>query len=333
MDDISRQALATALAVVAAVYIAIAMGFEQPYWAALSVVIISNVDRSAMFTKGVLRIAGTIVGVTGGYVVAQWLEGQPVAQALLLMLLAGLGTYGRQRSDYGYAWFYGALSALLVLLCSMTTPGQLYSFAHFRCYEIVIGVTVATIANWALGPRAGELPTGLTAAPTGISAENAAWQGLAAAIGSLAIVFAWVAFDLPALTQVLISSLVVVDADPAATRHRGFQRILGCVIGGATGLAIIGIDATNVVWWTASLFLGVFLFARVHLGKTANTYVGTQSAVALLVTMVDSGPPASVVAPLDRLVGIMLGVALMTAVVWVMNVKPPPEKAAALKPE
>ncbi len=140
--------------------------------------------------------------------------------------------------------------------------------------------------------------------------------------------FAWVAFDLPQLTQVLISSLVVVDADPAATRHRGFQRILGCVIGGATGLLVIGINATNIVWWTVSLFLLVFLFARVHLGKTANTYVGTQSAVALLVTMVDSGPPASVAAPLDRLVGIMLGVAMMTAVVWLMNLKPPEAKPA-----
>lgn len=328
MDDISRQALATAVAVVAAVYIAIAMGLEQPYWAALSAVIIANVDRSAMFTKGVLRIAGTMVGVAGGYVVALWLEGQPIAQALLLMLLAGLGTYGRQRSDYGYAWFYGALSALLVLLCSMTTPEQLYSFAHYRCYEIVVGVAVATLANWALGPRAGELPTGLTRTPTGVSAENAVWQGLAAALGALAIVLAWVQFDLPQLTQVLISSLIVVDIDPAATRHRGFQRILGCVIGGATGLAVIGIDATNQVWWTVSLFLLVFLFARVHLGKTANTYVGTQSAVALLVTMVDSGPPDSIEAPLGRLVGIMLGVALMTAVVWLMNAKPQGAKAA-----
>src|SRR5262249_1757796 len=158
----------------------------------------------------------------------------------------------------------------------------------YRCYEILVGVSVATLANWALGPRAGELPTGLTRAPTGVSAENAAWQSLAAALGALAILLAWVAFDLPQLTQVLVSSLIVVDVDRAATRHRGFQRILGCVIGGATGLAVIGINATNQVWWTASLFLLVFLFARVHLGKTANTYVGTQSAVALLVTMVDS---------------------------------------------
>ncbi|MBS7539196.1 FUSC family protein [Ancylobacter lacus] len=328
MTDIDRQALATALGVLAAVHIALVLGLQQPYWAALSVLIISNVDRTALFTKGVLRVAGTLFGVGAGYVVAMRVEGLPVIQAVLLMMAAGLGTYARQRSAYAYAWFYGALSFMLVLLSSMTEPAQLYDFMVYRCSEIVIGVVAATVANWALGPRPGELPAGVAAAPSAVTPEEAARHALAASVGALCIVLAWVEFDLPQLIQVLISSLIVVDINVAATRHRGFQRIAGCLIGGAAGLSVIVIDAVDQLWWTVMLFVGVLLCARVHLGRTPYAYVGTQAAIAFLVTLVDVGPPGSIMPPLDRLVGIVLGVSLMMLVVWALN-PPRPLPAAA----
>lgn len=332
MDDVTRQAFATAVGVLAGVYVALWAGFDQPYWAGISALIISNVDRTALFTKGVLRIAGTIAGVVGGYYACQWLEGLAVQQALFVMLAAGIGTYARQRSAHGYAWFYGALSFLLILLCSMTTPEQLYSFALFRCYEIVIGVAAATLANWALGPRAGELPAGIVSVATGASHEEALRQSFAAAVGAICIVFAWVIFDLPWLTQVLITALVVVDTDPAATRRRGWQRIVGCVIGGSVGLIIIGIDAVHFWWWAGTLFLGIFLFARRHLGKSPDAYIGTQSALALIVTMVGTGPPDSILPPLNRLMGIVLGVALMSLVVWAFNSRAMAARRAGAEP-
>jgi uncharacterized membrane protein YccC len=321
LDDVDRQALATACGVAAAVFIALSMGLSEPYWATLSVMIISNVDRDALFTKGVLRIVGTLVGVFGGYLASQWIEGQPLQQAALVLLAAGIGTFGRQRSAYGYAWFYGALTFMLIQLYTMTTPQGLYEFAHYRCYEIVIGVVCGTTANWAVGPRRGELPGGLKQQPIATSEDNAAWQAFIAGLGALAILVMWTQWNLPQLPQVLISSLIIIDADPAATRHRGVQRIFGCILGGAVGLLVILIDAADVWWWGAALFLGVFFFARLHLGPTSNAYIGTQSAIAYLVTLVGSGPPTSIAPPIDRLVGIVLGVSIMTALVWALNAR------------
>ncbi|MCJ8143601.1 FUSC family protein [Ancylobacter sp. A5.8] len=330
MDDISRQALATAVGVIVAVYIALWMGLEQPYWAALSVMIISNTDRDALFTKGVLRVVGTIVGVTTGYVAALWSEPLPPAQLVLVALAAGIGTYGRQRSAYGYAWFYGALTFMLMIACAMTTPDQIYSFAWYRCYEIVIGVTVATLANWAIGPGEPSLPHRLVAQSTATTAESALRQSAIGALGVATIVIVWSLFNLPQLVQVLISSLIIIDANPAASRHRGWQRILGCIIGGTTALAIIWIDAVHIWWWTISMGLGVFTFARMHLGKTPNAYIGTQSAIALLVTMVGTGPPDSILPPIDRLIGIVIGVSIMTVLIWALNPRPAePAKASA----
>src|SRR5207248_9632992 len=134
------------------------------------------------FTKGVLRVAGTVLGIVTGYFTALNLEGLAFAQLLVILVVAALGTYARRRSAYGYAWFYAAVSFLLVMTCSLTAPEQLYDFAHNRCYEIIIGVIAATIASWGFGPRSGVLPDSLQAAAVSTGAADAAWQGLAARV-------------------------------------------------------------------------------------------------------------------------------------------------------
>lgn len=329
MDDVTRQAFATATGVLAAVYLALWMHLQDPYWAALSVLIIANVDRDALFTKGVLRMAGTAVGIALGYSIGQWMEGQAWMQLTLVAVAAAIGTYGRQRSAYGYAWFYGGLTFALLILYTMVQPQDLYDFAHYRFYEILIGVVCGTLSSWALGPRAGGLPAHIVAQAAGSTAENARRQSFVAALGATTIVITWALFDLPQLPQVLISSLVVLDADPLATRHRGVQRIFGCIIGGTAGIAVVMLDASGQVWWTAALFLGVFTFARLHLTKSPQAYIGTQSAIAYLVTLVGAGPPTTLDPPIDRLVGIVIGVSIITVLVWALNPpKPAPEAGA-----
>lgn len=318
MDTLTRSAIATTAGVCGAVFGALWLGLEDPYWAGLSALIIANVDRTALFTKGVLRVVGTAAGVGGGYFVAQTLEGVPLFQFLALVGAAGFGTYMRQRSPFAYAWFYGALSLMLMIACSMTTPAEIYTFAHYRCYEIVLGVVAATLANWALGPRKEGQHLALARAPVVFSVPEALRGALAAGLGSGAIALAWGWFDLPSFTQVLVSSLVVIDRDLETTAERARQRLLGCLIGGVAGLGVLAANADNPVWWGASLAAGIYLSARVHLDRVRYAYVGTQAAVAFLVTLVDTGPPTSIEPPFDRLVGILIGVAVMEATVWLV---------------
>jgi len=320
IDPLTRRAFATMVGVVGAVLVALAAGFENPYWAGLSAIVIAHADRDELFTKGILRIAGTFAGVFFGYYGAQLLEGLPAAQALVSMLAAGIGIYARQRSAYAYAWFYGAVTFLIVIVSSMVTPTELRSFAENRCFEIVTGVVVATLARWALG---GDERKGahLVAHPPTVRPEDAMRLAVAAGVGTLAILVSWTQFQLPQLTQVVISSLIVVDIDAGATRRRGWQRVLGCIIGGLAGLLVIGIDATNFLWWLICLSIGLFVFARVHLAASPNAYIGTQSAIAFLVTLVDTGPPSSIGPPFGRLVGIVLGVSLMSLVTWAITKK------------
>jgi uncharacterized membrane protein YccC len=332
MDDLTRQSLVTALAVVVAVLVSVSAGLDQPYWAAISALVVSNVDRTAMFTKGVLRVAGTVLGIVAGYYTALGIEGRPFAQLLVILVVAALGTYARRRSAYSYAWFYAAISFLLVMVCSLTTPEELYPFARNRCYEIVIGVVAATIASWGFGPRSGT-PVGLQATAITSTAADAAWQGLAAGVGAVAIVLIWSLYDLPSLAQVFASSLVILDSDPQTSRLRGTQRIVGCILGGVLGFAVIGIDAVDFVWWLLALFGGIALCARLHLSPHPQAYVGTQMGVAFLLTVVAVGPPESIEPPLNRLLGIVVGVSIMMVVSWALSAArpaaPPATTAAA----
>jgi uncharacterized membrane protein YccC len=328
MDDLTRQSLVTALAVVVAVLVSVSAGLDQPYWAAISALVVSNVDRTALFTKGVLRVAGTVLGIVAGYYTALSIEGRPAAQLLVILVVAALGTYARRRSAYSYAWFYAAISFLLVMVCSLTTPEELYPFARNRCYEIVIGVVAATIASWGFGPRS-DIPAGLQAAAITSTVADAAWQGLAAGVGAVAIVLIWSLYDLPSLAQVFASSLVILDSDPQASRLRGTQRIVGCILGGVLGFVVIGIDAVDFVWWLAALFGGIALCARLHLSRHPQAYVGTQMGVAFLLTVVAVGPPESIEPPLNRLLGIVVGVSIMMVVSWALSAARPAPAAAA----
>jgi uncharacterized membrane protein YccC len=328
VDDLTRQSLVTALAVVVAVLVALWAGLDQPYWAAISALVISNVDRTALFTKGVLRVAGTVLGIVTGYYTALGIEGLPFVQLFVILVVAGLGAYARRRSAYSYAWFYAAISFLLVVTCSLTTPEELYPFARNRCYEIVIGVVAATIVSWGFGPRSGALPGGVQTAAISVSAADAAWQGLAAGVGAVAIVLILSLYDLPSLAQVFASSLVILDSDPQASRLRGTQRIIGCILGGVLGFVVLGIDAADFVWWLATLAGGIALCARLHLSPHPHAYVGTQAGVAFLLTVVAVAPPDNIEQPLNRLLGIVVGVSIMMVVSWALSaLRPQPAVA------
>jgi uncharacterized membrane protein YccC len=325
MDGITRQGLITGFACLFATLIAIAANLDQPYWAAITAYMVANVDPSALATKAVLRVAGTVVGCVLGYAVGIMIEGFPVLQALVMFVTAAVGTYWRFRSRYSYAWILGAVSILMLIATSITEPTELHDFAWYRFYEILTGVVVATLFSFAFTP-----PAHLRLAPAvvTVSHEVARHQALSAGVSIVLIAWLWSVFNLPSLLQVMITSLVVVSADIAGTRLRGLQRIMGCILGGCLGLLVIIIDAANFWWWAFALTAGVFLAGRLHLSPHPHAYVGTQAGLAFLVTLINgSGPPDSIEAPINRLTGIVIGVAIMTIVSWVMAPRVQPAAA------
>ncbi|TDH61018.1 hypothetical protein E2C06_18745 [Dankookia rubra] len=310
---LTRTGLVGALSVVFAVLVALRLGLDDPWWAAISAWIVSSPDRRQLLSKAAQRTGGTLLGAVGGLGASAASAGQPVLQAVLLF---GIGAYGTRArfgpSRFAYAWFYAAITATLVLVQSLGPAGDLDAFARARCLEIVCGVVVATLCDAVLGgPPEAAAPAPAGAAP----AADLDRLGLVGGLVLALVPLLWAQFELPSVVQGAITALVVLDRDIGAARVRGRQRMLGCVLGGGLGALLLALGPDALSLWLAAFGGGLLVFARLHHGGGPDAYVGTQGGVALIMAMASgNGPPDTLQPALDRLAGVVLGTALVVGV-------------------
>lgn len=309
-----RQALATACGVWLAAVLAFYAGADDPWWAAITAWMVANPDRDAMILKGMLRVVGTIVGCILGYRIALMTEGWTAIQAIVIAAATGFGVLMRFRSRFAYAWLLGTLTLDLAVVGAILDPASLESFVINRGFEIVLGVVAALISALLLGRHVHGPPVAPAAVGTRLQAEEVAVIGALAPVTALA---AWSLFDLPSVVQIVVSSVVVLDRDLAATRARGLQRLFGCIAGGGIGLVVVGSGIANdFAPWTVLLVGGVMLFAHLHHGTGPWTYVGTQGGFGYITAMItENGAPNSIEPVIERLVGIVLGVLVVAVLV------------------
>jgi uncharacterized membrane protein YccC len=320
-----RQSLITGVSCWLATVTAFALHLDNPWWATISAWVISNLDKSAFWQKGVMRIIGTIAGCVLGYELAMELEGKPVAQAIAFFLLAAGGSYMRFRSRFGYAWFIGILAVVLLLSLSLSAPQSLYYFAHYRAYEIICGVVSATLCDWALGlilRVEAALPVpGETKKPAGSGNQREILNvALVGGLTAVIIPFLWSAFDIPSLPQSLVTVLVLVTPNLEATRLIGLQRILGCLLGGAIGLFASLFALESMSLWSAIVILGIAGFSQLHFSGSRWAYTGTQGGLAFIFAIVTgNGPPDTIEPVVNRIVGITLGVIVYMSVATIVR--------------
>jgi multidrug resistance protein MdtO len=133
----------------------------------------------------------------------------------------------------------------------------------------------------------------------------------------------YTASDYYGIHTVFYTPLIIALASTGATIHKGFLRILGCIIGGALGLIC-------TVWVIPSFeTLGTFLFivfcvhglaAWISAGSDRISYVGLQIALAFDLGFLQGyGPPENIDPLRDRFIGIVIGICIATtvfALIW-----------------
>ncbi|HUJ23755.1 MAG TPA: FUSC family protein [Bryobacteraceae bacterium] len=125
---------------------ALARGFElrRSYWLPMTVAIVLKSDFTATFTRGILRLAGTFLGLllaTGLFhLMPTALGGEIAAVTALMFVLRWLGP-----ANYGI--LTAAVSALVVLLIAMTgvAPGEVIMA---RGVNTAAGGVIALLAYW-----------------------------------------------------------------------------------------------------------------------------------------------------------------------------------------
>lgn len=314
----ARQGILTAASVVLALVLAAALGLNGLWWSAISAWVVANADFTALWRKAIMRLTGTAAGLTLGYVLAVGIEGFPPFQALALFVICAIGSYQRFTSRYGYAWFYGAITLMLMITVSIVETDVLFAFAQFRFMDIACGVGASAIVHAVGRPRRPAAVSAPAAAPP--PAEFDVRQiALVGGFSAVAMMALWSAFDLPSLPQAIASALVVLDRDFGSIGVRARQRLLGCVLGAVVGIAALLFELDSFPVFATVLFAGIFYFSRLHNGVGPQSYIGTQGGLAFITALVsDDGPPAALMPVIERLAGIFIGIGLMLSVAFVL---------------
>jgi uncharacterized membrane protein YccC len=142
-----RHAVRLAICVAIAGAIARATGWHRAYWIPMTVVIVLRPDFTGTFTRGLQRIAGTILGVLVATAQFHFLPQTFAVQATLIgacvFLLRWLGP-----ANYGF--FAMGVTSTIILLLALTGSERRF-LIHARYIDTLIGGIVALLA-FALWP-------------------------------------------------------------------------------------------------------------------------------------------------------------------------------------
>ncbi|RKR04191.1 putative membrane protein YccC [Kushneria sinocarnis] len=154
-----RFAFKGVLAMSLALYLAMLMSLDRPYWAVISAVFLQIRPQSGLvIEKGICQIGGTLIGGAVGIIImAQFMQLPGLGLMFLMIwicLNAAVSTLTRNNNlTYGFA--IGAATAALIVLIPMISNNSSYGVfqtAVARMSEIGLGATCATLVSMLVWP-------------------------------------------------------------------------------------------------------------------------------------------------------------------------------------
>lgn len=139
-----RHAIRLSLSIMAGEALGRGLGFVRPYWIPMTIVIVLKPDFSSTFSRGVLRLAGTFIGLIFATLLFRFLPPSLAAQILTIAVLMFVVRYVGQ-AHYGV--LAGSVGALVVFLASLTgiSPKEVIAA---RALDTAIGGAIALAVYW-----------------------------------------------------------------------------------------------------------------------------------------------------------------------------------------
>lgn len=135
------------IATAAAIWLGYAMGFPQPTWPVITVMMIAQPSAGASVQKSMLRICGTMlagvisIGIFG-------LVGQDhLLLAVSVSAVFGLGVYGMTGPRHGYAWNVMGFTSGIILGDAYAGASDVENVAFDRVTLVALGVFAGLIAE------------------------------------------------------------------------------------------------------------------------------------------------------------------------------------------
>lgn len=319
------------VSVLLAILCAHVVGAQNVGWAAFSGYMVMRSHVKESLGRGALRVIGTAAGAALAWCLSARVASSALLSSVALMLIGFVTLYFAMVSRRSYAWLFAGLTFSMVLIDGMQHPGgSVEGFAWSRFIEVLTGtcacVCVSGLSTYAIRCQ---LPGGpgfiARAAPARIprSWHSGAFQhAVQGAIALALIPWVWRWFAIESLVQSSITVMAVMmvplsglSAERHPTSAKLLHRFTGCGIGGALATLILLISHDVPLVMTFGVCVGVVIGRHIENGKLGISYIGTQFALAFLVVLVpDSYSGVDIGPGLDRLFGIMFGMALLEPV-------------------
>lgn len=314
------------LSVLLAIVIAHMVGAQNISWAAFSGYMVMRGHVVDSLQRGVLRIVGTAAGAGLALLVVPTILSIWPLTSFAAAVLGGASLYGALTSRRSYAWLLTGLTFEMILLDKLEHPGDaITAFAITRILEVGSGtcacIIVSTLSTLTVRRRWPAIRAAV--------AQPIGWQPYAmrhAAQGALALALlpavhalfgirevAQGAISIMAVMLVPVSSLSASGLMPVSRRL--MERIIGCLVGAAVAAWILFIAHNSPAVLMVGTAVGVLVGRHIENGNHSYVYVGTQFTLAILVTLVPDNYANAAISPsFDRLIGILLGMALLEPV-------------------
>jgi uncharacterized membrane protein YccC len=149
-------AVKTFAAAMLALYIAMSIGLDRPYWAMATVYIVSQPLTGSLRSKAAFRLIGTLIGATVTVVLVPNLVDTPELLSAAMALWTGGCLYLAllDRTPRSYLFMLAGYTAALTGFPAVTTPSAVWDIALARVEEIGLGIICTTVIGTVLFPRA-----------------------------------------------------------------------------------------------------------------------------------------------------------------------------------
>ncbi|GAB3625890.1 FUSC family protein [Pandoraea terrae] len=137
-----------------ALYIALALGLQRPYWAMASVYIVSHPLTGATRSKALYRVLGTLLGAGAAIVFVPALVHAPELLMAVVALWTGTFLYIAllHRTPRSYVFMLAAYTLPLIALPSVGAPEGIFDLAVSRAEEIILGIVCASVVGSVFWP-------------------------------------------------------------------------------------------------------------------------------------------------------------------------------------
>ncbi|MDD5201258.1 MAG: FUSC family protein [Terrimicrobiaceae bacterium] len=153
-DAAVRQGLKMALGGILGFAAALWLRLPNPTWCIFTVIVLMMAQYvGAIAEKAVLRAVGTVAGATIGILLVGNFASDPAVMVAGSFLVAAFGTMMFGGNRYPYAFFLGALTALVVVGNTMENPADAWHVGVSRILEICLGILISTTVTGVIWPR------------------------------------------------------------------------------------------------------------------------------------------------------------------------------------